>query len=111
MTFIETLAALVITGLFLFGFSQAFLPAYQAWNRAVNTYQTSHTIDFIAKSFKAECAKSDRNIELWKRNVSSAKELEYYEITEYWQEGLLRALKASCIISGEKIEIFGLCTP
>ncbi|MCL2209673.1 MAG: hypothetical protein FWC19_05785 [Treponema sp.] len=111
MTFTETLAALVIMGLFLFGFSQAFLPAYQAWDRAKNIYQTAHAIDFIAKSFKAECAKPDRDINNWEIAVSSAKELEYYEITEYWQEGFLRVLKASCVISGERIVIFGLCTP
>jgi Tfp pilus assembly protein PilV len=111
MTLIETLIALIIIGFFLFGFSQVFLPSYYAWGRAMNTYQTAHTIDFIAKSFKIECAKKDRNMENWKRTVSTAKELEHYEITEYWQDGVLRALKASCIISGEVIEIIGLCTP
>ena len=111
MTFIETLIALIITGFFLVGFSQAFIPAYQAWGRATATYQTARTMEFIAQSFKDECAKPDRDMERWKRTVSIAKELEQYELTEYWQGGVLRALKASCIISGEPIEIIGLCTP
>lgn len=111
MTFIEILIALIITGFFLVGFSQAFLPAFHAWDNAMKTYQTAHTIDFIARSFKAECAKPDRDMERWKRAVLTAKELEHYEITEYWQGDMLRALKALCIISGEPIEIIGLCTP
>jgi len=111
MTFIEVIASLVIMSLFLFGFSQAFLPAYHAWAAAMRTYQTAHTIAFVAQSFKAECAKNDRNIERWKNMVSAYKELEHYEITEYWQGEILRALKAMCIISGEPVEIIGLCTP
>jgi hypothetical protein len=111
MTFIESLTALILISFFLVGFSQAFMPAYNAWNRAIITYQTAHTIEFIAKSFKAECVKPDRNIENWKKTVSTARALEHYEITEYWQDGILRALKASCIISGEVIEVIGLCTP
>jgi len=111
MTFIETITALIIISFFLFGFSQAFFPAYDAWNRAMRTYQAAKTTDFIAKSFKTECVKPDRNIESWKKAVSTAKELEHYEIIEYRQDGVLRALKAICVISGETIEIIGLCTP
>jgi len=111
MTFIETITALVIMSFFLLGFSQAFMPAYLAWGRAMETYKTARTIDFVAKSFRSECAKQDRNIERWEKTVSTAKELEHYEFIEYRQEGILRALKVSCIISGEYVEIIGLCTP
>jgi len=111
MTFIETVTALVIMSFFLLGFSQAFMPAYLAWGRAVETYKTAHTIAFVAQSFRNECAKQDRNIERWKKTVSTAKELEHYEFTEYRQEGVLRALKVLCVISGETVEIIGLCTP
>ena len=111
MTFVETLIALLIMSFFLVGFSQAFLPAYNAWGRAMESYQTAHVIDFIAQSFRNECAKPDRDITRWERLILTAKELEHYELTEYWQGGILRALKASCVISGETIEIIGLCTP
>jgi hypothetical protein len=111
MTFIETITAMVIMSFFMLGFSQAFMPAYFAWGRAMETYKTARTIDFVAQSFRNECAKSDRNIERWKNTVSFAKELEHYEFTEYRQKGILRALKVSCVISGEIVEIIGLCTP
>jgi len=111
MTFIETVTALIIMSFFLSGFSQAFMPAYLAFGKAMETYKTARTIAFVAQSFRNECAKPDRNIERWKKTVSIAKELEHYEFTEYRQEGILRALKASCVISGEIIEIIGLCTP
>jgi len=111
MTFIEMICALIIMGFFLFGFSQVFLPAYNAWEKAVKKYQTAQSIYFIAESFKMECAKPDRNIERWKQTVSTAKELEQYDFYEYWQENILRAIKLTCFISNEKIEIIGLCTP
>ena len=111
MTFIETLCALTILVFFLSGFSQVFLPAYELWEKAVKTYRTAHTINFIAESFKNECIKPDRNIDRWKRTVSIAKEMEQCEIYEYWQENALRAVKLTCLISGEKIEIMGVCAP
>jgi len=111
MTLIETITALVIMSFFLLGFSQAFMPAYLAWGRAMESYKTARTIEFVAQSFRKECAKTDRNIERWKKTVSIAKELEHYEFTEFRQGGILRALKATCIISGETVDIIGLCTP
>jgi len=95
----------------MLGFSQAFMPAYLAWGRAMETYKTARTISFVAQSFRNECAKSDRNIERWKKTVSVAKELEHCEFFEYRQGDTLRAIKASCVISGEIVEIIGLCTP
>ena len=111
MTFIEVIAALVIFGLFLAGISQVFLPLYTAWDTAVKEYSAALTIKFIAESFQNECAKPDRNIEKWKRDVSAAKELEAYEIVELMKEDALWALKLICIISGEYLEIIGVCTP
>ena len=111
MTFIDAITALIIQGTFLFGFSQAFLPAYNAWNRARAEYNTAHAIHFIAESFKNECAKPDRNMENWKKNAASAKELESYEITEIRKGEELFALKAICIVSGERLEIIGACLP
>ena len=109
MTFIEVICALVILGFFFSGFSQIFLPAYSAWEKAVKTYQSAQAINFIKESFKIECAKPDRNMDRWKYNISAVKELEEYEVFEYWQENILRAIKLICFISGEKIEIIGLC--
>jgi hypothetical protein len=111
MTFIEILTALVIIMLFLFGFSQAFLPVYYAWGRALEEYKAANTIQFISESFKKECAKPDRNIGNWENSITVAKELESYVIDELWQGDVLRALRLTCIISGERIEVIGLCTP
>ena len=111
MTLIEIICALIIISFFLTGFSQAFLPAFKAWEKAMKTYQTGQTINFIAESFKSECIKPDRDIDQWKQKILTAKELEDYEIREYWQEGILRVLKLICFISGEKIEIMGMCAP
>lgn len=111
MTFADALAALIISSLFLAGFSQAVLPVYQAWGRAGQEYQTARSISFIAESFKAECAKPDRNMERWKKTVAVTKELQDCEITELRQGEVVRALKASCVIACEHIEIIGLCEP
>jgi hypothetical protein len=109
MNLIDTVAALIVLGFFLFGFSQIFLPAFNEWNRAASEYYTAHTIYFIAESFKKECANPCRNMEKWRESVSIAKELESCEITELMKEDELYALKAACIIAGEPIEILGLC--
>jgi len=111
MTYVEVIASFLILSLFFMGVSQIFLPAYEAWNTATNDLKTAKTIYFISESFKKECAKPNRNMDNWKKAVSVARELEEYEIIEIKQADILRALKAICIISGERIEIIGLCTP
>jgi uncharacterized protein YukE len=93
----------------MFGFSQAFIPAYNAWNNATKEYNTAYTIEFIAKSFRQECAKLNPNMEKWKKTVSVARELESCEVKGLRHEDELRAFKASCVISGEYLEIIGLC--
>jgi hypothetical protein len=74
-------------------------------------YKTVHTIQFIAESFKKECAKTARNIKNWEQIIKVAKELDDYDINEIWQSGVLRALRLTCVISGERVEVIGLCTP
>ena len=105
MTFSNLITSLIITSLFLFGFSQAFLPAYTAWDRAATEYRSARTIHFIAESFRRECEKPDRNIANWKNYVAVAKELESYEITELRQGDSVRALRFIGIISGKEIEV------
>ena len=111
MTLIDVITALVLFGIFLFGFSQVFLPAYNAWNAAVKEYSIAYTIQFIAESFRIECAKPEPDMEYWRKITSAAKELESYTITELRLGEQLLALKATCIIAGERIEIIGLCAP
>ena len=111
MTFIETLGAILILVMFFAGFSQVFLPAYTAWHSAMFDLRTAKSIQFVAESFKNECAKTDRNMENWKNAVSAVRELEDYEITELKHDGTVLALKAVCVISGERLEIIGLCSP
>jgi hypothetical protein len=111
MTFTNVITALIILGLFFSGFAQAFLPAYSAWNKAMMEYRSAKTIRFVAESFRRECEKPERNIENWKKQVSVAKELESYQIIELKQEDVLRALKLVAIISNERVEIIGECTP
>jgi hypothetical protein len=111
MTFIEVIAAIIIAGFFFMGFSQVAMPAYAAWDNAMSDLKTAKTIQFIAESFKNECAKPDRNMDNWKNAVSVANELDGCEIIEMMQGDIVRALKAICTISGERIEIIGLCTP
>ena len=111
MTFAEVITALLILSFSFVGFSQVFLPAHTAWHNAMFDLRTAKTINFISESFKNECIKPDRNIGNWKKAVSVARELEDCEITEIKQGEIFRALKAVCIISGERIEIIGLCTP
>ena len=111
MTFIDAITGMVLAAVFLAGFSQAVLPVYRAWEKAEAENRTARTIHFIAESFKSECAKPDRNMESWKKAISTARELESYELVEMRQGEILRAIKAKCIISGVYIEIIGLCTP
>ena len=110
MTFTDALAALVIISLFFFTFSQVFLPAFNAWKKAADEYNNVKTINFISESFKNECAKPDRNIERWKKTVSSVENLDYCEISELKHGGKLRALKATCVLAGERFEILALCS-
>jgi len=111
MTFIEVLSAILILVLFFAGFSQVFLPAYAAWDNAMFDLRTAKSIQFVAESFRNECAKPDRNMENWKNTVSVVKELEDCKITELKQDGIVLAMKAVCIISGERLEVIGLCAP
>ena len=111
MTFIDAISALIVFGIFIVGFSQAFLPLYNAWDTATGEYRTAQTIYFITESFRHECLKPDRNMEHWKKATSSAKELESYEITELRKGDVLVALKLRCIISQKHLEIIGMCTP
>jgi len=111
MTFIDAITALVVLGIFMLGFSQIFLPAYVAWEKARAEYSTAKTIQFIAESFRKECSRQDRNIDRWKKTVAVSKELETCEVTEIKQEDVVYALKAICVISGERLEIIGLCAP
>ncbi|MCL2880230.1 MAG: hypothetical protein FWF29_08305 [Treponema sp.] len=111
MTFIDAICAPLILGLFLAGLSQISLPAYRAWDRATAEYGTAKAIHFIAESFRNECVKSDRNIENWRNKVAATKELESCDISEIRQGDVLCALKAVCVISGERVEIIGVCTP
>jgi len=110
MTFIEVIAASVIFGIFLLGFSQASLPLYGAWNRTMAEYNAAKTLYFVSESFRRECAKPDMNIENWKKAVSAAKELENYEVSELRHGTVLRAYRAVCIVSGERHEIIGVCS-
>ena len=111
MTFIDVITALAVLGIFLLGFSQIFLPAYIAWEKARTEYSTAETIHFVAESFRKECARQDRNIDRWKKVTAIAKELESFEIAEIKQGDALYALRAICVISGERLEIIGLCAP
>ena len=111
MTLIDVITALVILSIFLLGFSQIFLPAYTAWEKARAEYDTAKTIYFIAESFRKECSKQDMNIERWKNTTAVAKELEACVITEIKRGDVVYALKAACVISGEHLEIIGMCAP
>ena len=111
MTFIDAITAVVILVVFLTGVSQAFLPAWAAWEKAQAEYRTAQTLRFIAETFKSECAKPDRNMENWKKKIDAARELESLEIIEMREGEELRAIKARCFIGGECFEIIGLCGP
>jgi spermidine/putrescine-binding protein len=111
MNLIEIVIAMVILGFFVFGFSQIFLPTFNEWNKATSEYYAAYTIQFIADSFREECAKTYPDMESWRRAVSAAKELESCEITELKKDDKLYAFKAACLIAGEHIEILGLCKP
>ena len=111
MTFIDAICAPLILGFFLFGFSQASLPVYKAWHRAMAEYRTAKAIYFVAESFRNECAKPDRDIDTWKKATAAVKELESCEISEIRRGDDLAALRALCVISGEDLEIIGVCSP
>lgn len=111
MTYADVITALLILGFFFAGFSQAFLPVYNAWNDAEREYQTAGSIQFVAQSFQNECAKSGGNLDNWKKAVKTVKELEKYEITELRQDDIIRAYRLSCIISGQTLEVIGLYAP
>jgi len=111
MTFTETIVSLIIIGLFAAGVSQIIMPIYKTQNKIINEYRTINAIDFICQSFKQECLKSNRDINKWKIMAGSINELENCAVTELRQSGILRALKLTCVISGENIEVLGVCTP
>ena len=111
MTYLDAIAALIILSVFLFGFAQIFFPAYYAWEKANVEFNTAKTIHFVSESFKSECKKTDRNIARWRRAVSTAKELQNSFITELIKDEEVFALKLTCVISGEKYVILGLCRP
>jgi len=111
MTFIDAIAATLILVVFLTGVSPAILPVWRAWEKAEKENRTGQTIRFVAESFKSECAKPDRNMENWKKIVGAAKELESLELTEMREGEELCAIRARCVIGGERIEIIGLCKP
>jgi hypothetical protein len=111
MTFIDVISAMVILVVFLAGISPTLLPTWAAWEKAEAEHRAAQTLRFISETFKSECAKPDRNIEKWRKMIGAARELESIEITEMREGAELRALKASCVIGGEYIEIIGLCTP
>jgi hypothetical protein len=111
MTFIELIITLAIITLYTTGISGTVRNIYNGWERGNAAYQTARSIEFIAKSFRNACANENGNIEEWKIIVSSVKELESYEIIEYWQDNELRALRASCVVRGETVDIIGLCKP
>ena len=111
MSIIDIITAFIIISVFLFGFSQALLPAYMLWENVIIEYRTAKTIYFISESFKNECIKPNRNMENWRKLVSSAKELDSYTISELRKNDELWALKAVFIISGERVEVLGACMP
>ena len=111
MTLIDAITALVLLGVFLFGFSQIFFPAYNAWQLASTEYYTAHSMQFIAGSFRKECAKPSPDIENWEKIISAARGLEDCEISELWQKEKLLAYRVRCVIAGESLEIIGLCAP
>ena len=111
MTFVDTITATAIIVVFLTGVSPAFILARNAWEKAETEYRTGQTLRFIAESFKSECAKPDRDMENWKKTIAAAREVEILEITAMREGEELRAIRASCVIRGEYIEIIGLCKP
>ena len=111
MNFIEIITALALSIMFIFGFSQVFLPVFVSWNAAMNEYRMAGDIEFIFQSFKNECSKIKPDMNDWKNSIAGVKGLEFCEINELWKNPDTRALKAVCGISGEYIEIVGLCTP
>ena len=110
MTYIETIAAVLILILFIFGFSQILFPLYNTWESASEKYRTVCAVQFIADSFRNECLKTNCSFEDWKLAIKSVRELENCELNEYWQDNTLQAVKAVCIVQGERIEIMGVCT-
>lgn len=111
MTFTNLITGVIIFSLFFAGFSQVLVPVINTWGSAVSEYRVSRSIEFVVSSFTQECMKPNRDLEAWKKNMSIVNELQSCEILELRQGGILRALKADCIIAGEQIEIIGLCTP
>jgi len=109
MTYIETLSAIIILSLFFAGFSQVFLPAYSSWDNAVQELSEAKSIEFAAQSFRNECAKPDRNIDIWKKAVLPASGLGDLQVTEIAKDGKVIALRAVFTVSGERIEVIGLC--
>ena len=112
MTLIDVVTAIVVLGLFVSGFLPVIFPAYNAWETALSQFRTAKTIQFISESFRNECIKPDRNIMEWKKSMTaSSVDLNDCEITELRQGNILRALKVSFSVSGEFVEVVGLCTP
>jgi hypothetical protein len=86
-------------------------PLIKSLNNNMGEYRTIKSIIFVATSFRNECGQKDRNMERWKEAVSTVRELESYTIEELWDGPVLRALRAHCVISGQQVEIIGLCEP
>ena len=111
MTLIEILIAILITGLFLIGFSQAVLPLYNNWNMIISENKTINSVLFIVNSFKNECLKPDYNMETWKNAIAHVIDPQNCKIIELKQNEIVRALKAVCIINGYSFEVIGAVNP
>ncbi|MDR0909115.1 MAG: hypothetical protein LBM77_05055 [Spirochaetaceae bacterium] len=109
MTLTDVLAGTAILIFFLVGFSQTAFPAMKAWNAANVEYREARSLEFVANSFRAECAKEARNMKAWETAVSTVKEMTSYEIEEINHEDSAVAMRLRCTVGSSNYEILALC--
>ncbi len=109
MTLIDALVGTAILVFFFTGFTQVAFPVLEAWNRSNIEYREAKSLEFVAGSFRNECAKEDRNIKEWEKAVSVTKELTGYDIEELKEGGELVAMRLTCMIGSGHYEIIALC--
>lgn len=111
MTYFEMAAALIVLSVFAAGAGHAVFPALEAWNRAEREYAAARALSFVADSFRAECAKKDRDLERWKKTALTVPLLEDYAIDELRAGGTVWGLKLSATIGGTHVEALGEYAP
>lgn len=109
MSYIETVAAVIIFSLFMALLCQISFPLLQAVSVSRQELEAAKSIEFVHESFKRACATKARNVEKWKNDITVVNGLKSCEVTEIVRDSKVCAMKAVCVIGMDRIEMLAEC--